>query len=203
MVSKTRLQAAAQVLKFIQDKVAKIHSKGGKKVAVRADILAEKLREKYSDEQLAEVQKALKGQRGKNVVSLTKEGQTDYPAPSAIVKEARRRNFMDTPSMSKKEIKKMGTYPYNKGGVKTEGTTRGPTDKEITSMLKAGKITKAEAEGLLKFNREMREQNQPLPRKKPKAPKRPEMLGGGMYKSKKHSYAAGGMVKDMKLIRSK
>jgi hypothetical protein len=33
--------------------------------------------------------------------------------------------------------------------------------------------------------------------------KKAEMMGGGMYKGKKHSYAGGGMVKDMKLMRSK
>tara|TARA_R110000744_G_scaffold285418_2_gene396821 strand:- start:755 stop:1060 length:306 start_codon:yes stop_codon:yes gene_type:complete len=33
--------------------------------------------------------------------------------------------------------------------------------------------------------------------------KKAEMMGGGMYKSKKHSYATGGMVKDMKLMRKK
>ena len=33
--------------------------------------------------------------------------------------------------------------------------------------------------------------------------KKAEMMGGGMYKGKKHSYAGGGMVKDMKLMRTK
>ena len=50
----------------------------------------------------------------------------------------------------------------------------------------------------------------PLPRKKrPKkmnkggyggmAMKKPEMMKGGMYKGKKHMYAAGGMVKEIKM----
>ena len=29
------------------------------------------------------------------------------------------------------------------------------------------------------------------------------MMGGGMYKSNKHSYDTGGMVKDMKIMRTK
>ena len=33
--------------------------------------------------------------------------------------------------------------------------------------------------------------------------KKAEMMGGGMYKGKKHSYAGGGMVKDMKIMRTK
>ncbi len=33
--------------------------------------------------------------------------------------------------------------------------------------------------------------------------KKAEMMGGGMYKSKKHSYATGGMVKDMNIMRTK
>ena len=42
-----------------------------------------------------------------------------------------------------------------------------------------------------------------MKKKKTKPSKRPEMMGGGMYKSKKHSYAAGGMVKDMNMMRNK
>jgi len=48
-----------------------------------------------------------------------------------------------------------------------------------------------------------------LPRKKPKkmnkggyggmAMKKPEMMKGGMYKGKKHMYAAGGLVKEIKM----
>ena len=33
--------------------------------------------------------------------------------------------------------------------------------------------------------------------------KKTKMMGGSMYKKKMHAYAAGGMVKDMKLMRSK
>jgi len=50
----------------------------------------------------------------------------------------------------------------------------------------------------------------PLPRKRPKkkmnkggyggmAMKKPEMMKGGMYKGKKHMYAAGGLVKELKM----
>ena len=49
----------------------------------------------------------------------------------------------------------------------------------------------------------------PPPRKKPKrmnkggyggmAMKKPEMMKGGMYKGKKHMYAAGGLVKEIKM----
>ena len=55
------------------------------------------------------------------------------------------------------------------------------------------------------------EEDVPMPRKKPKkkkmnkggyggtAMKKPEMMKGGMYKGKKHMYAAGGMVKELKM----
>jgi hypothetical protein len=33
--------------------------------------------------------------------------------------------------------------------------------------------------------------------------KRPQMKHGGVHKGKKHAYAAGGMVKDMNIMRSK
>ena len=33
--------------------------------------------------------------------------------------------------------------------------------------------------------------------------KKTKMMGGSMYKKKMHAYAAGGMVKDMKLMRTK
>ena len=49
----------------------------------------------------------------------------------------------------------------------------------------------------------------PMPRKKPKkmnkggyggmAMKKPEMMKGGMYKGKSHKYAAGGLVKELKM----
>ena len=102
--------------------------------------------------------------------------------------------------MHKKDVEKLG---FNKGGVKTEGSTRGPTDRQIKSMLKAGKIDNDEANGLLEFNRKMRQKNQSIPRKKPKPPTRTQMMKGGMYNKKPHSYTGGGMVKDMKIMRSK
>ena len=33
--------------------------------------------------------------------------------------------------------------------------------------------------------------------------KKPQMVHGGVHKGKKHAYAAGGMVKDMKIMRNK
>ena len=33
--------------------------------------------------------------------------------------------------------------------------------------------------------------------------KRPQMMGGGMYKGRKHAYAAGGSVKNLNIVKSK
>ena len=33
--------------------------------------------------------------------------------------------------------------------------------------------------------------------------KKPEMMKGGMYKGKKHMYAAGGLVRDMNIMENK
>ena len=33
--------------------------------------------------------------------------------------------------------------------------------------------------------------------------KRPQMMGGGMYKGRKHAYAAGGTVKNLNIVKSK
>ena len=209
-MAKGKLASIAQVLRYLHDKAAKIHSKGGKKVDVRADILIEDLRKQFSDEQLAKVLTALKGQRGKNVASLTKEGQTDYPAPSAIVEEAKRRNFMDTPPMKKKAIKKAGGYPYHKGGVYTDKAIqnfrnkhpefKGLSSKKIQDLMT---ISAGDPAPFRTSKIDTKTGKPRIPKRKPPAPKRPEMMHGGVHKSKKHAYAAGGMVKDMNIMRSK
>ena len=47
----------------------------------------------------------------------------------------------------------------------------------------------------------------PIPRSKPSTPpvprSKPKMMGGGMYKGKAHSYAAGGMVRNISMMKEK
>jgi len=117
----------------------------------RADIIAEKLRKVVPDEVLENVETALKGREGKNILNMFKQkADESYPPPLSVIKEARRRTFYDTEKMTAAEIKKTGMYPYNKGGVKRKS--------------------------------------------KSSSSKKLEMLHGGAYKGKKHSYAAGGKV---------
>ena len=64
------------------------------------------------------------------------------------------------------------------------------------------------------MTREQIENMPPKPKKKPKkkmnkggysgmSMKKPEMMKGGMYKGKKHMYAAGGLVRDMNIMENK
>ena len=122
---------------------------------VRADIIAEKLRKVVPDEVLENVETALKGREGKNILNMFKEkADASYPPPLSVIKEARRRTFYDTEKMTAAEIKKIGMYPYNKGGVKRKS--------------------------------------------KSSSSKKLEMMHGGAYKGKKHSYTAGGKVNKLK-----
>tara|TARA_R100000687_G_C6308768_1_gene99446 strand:- start:6 stop:503 length:498 start_codon:yes stop_codon:yes gene_type:complete len=136
--------------KFTKDKFG-----GTGESEVRADIIAEKLRKVVPDEVLENVETALKGREGKNILNMFKQkADESYPPPLSVIKEARRRTFYDTEKMTAAEIKKIGMYPYNKGGVKRKS--------------------------------------------KSSSSKKLEMLHGGAYKGKKHSYAAGGKVNKLK-----
>ena len=75
--------------------------------------------------------------------------------------------------------------------------------KPLLEKSKAMNVTPNYAEELREAMSKPRFSKGGIKKKKTKPSKRPEMMGGGMYKSKKHSYAAGGMVKDMKIMRSK
>ena len=75
--------------------------------------------------------------------------------------------------------------------------------KPLLEKSKAMNVTPNYAEELRKAMSKPRFSKGGMKKKKTKPSKRPEMMGGGMYKGKKHSYAAGGMVKDMKIMRSK
>tara|TARA_R110000824_G_scaffold250887_1_gene439659 strand:+ start:44 stop:493 length:450 start_codon:yes stop_codon:yes gene_type:complete len=93
---------------------------------------------------------------------------------------------------------KAKTYPNVKSFVKAEAKAKAEREAEA----KANKPTNY-AEELREAMAKPRFSKGGIKKKKTKPSKRPEMMGGGMYKSKKHSYAAGGMVKDMKIMRSK
>ena len=89
----------------------------------------------------------------------------------------------------KKDVEKLG---FHKGGVKGK-FSRGEeamNREGFPTMIKTSKY-------------DPKTKTYRKPKKKPPAPKRPEMKHGGVHKSKKHAYAAGGMVKDMKIMKSK
>ena len=98
----------------------------------------------------------------------------------------------------------MSEQKFQRGGVK-ESSTRGPTDAEIRSMFKEGEIDRDEFESLLEFNRNMREKDQPLPRRKPKPKLKkggfPDLTGDGkvsqadILKGRGVKLAKGGMKK--------
>ncbi len=85
--------------------------------------------------------------------------------------------------------KYMSEMKFEKGGVKSKRGQAAMNKEGFPEIIKTSKY-------------DPKTKTYRKPKNKPKAPKKPEMMGGGMYKSKKHSYAAGGMVKDMKLMRS-
>ena len=113
--------------------------------------------------------------------------------------------FFNNTLKDKKAFDKfMSEQKFQRGGVK-ESSTRGPTDAEIRSMFKEGKIDRDEFDSLLKFNRNMREKNQPLPRRKPKPKLKkggfPDLTGDGkvsqadILKGRGVKLAKGGMKK--------
>ena len=103
-------------------------------------------------------------------------------------------------------VSELSSYLKNK--LKGDSPTRGPTDAEIISMFKAGKIGKEEFEGLLEYNRKIKflqkqgtKRPPPrLPTRKPKPPPR-KMMGGGMASKRNGNmdYRKGGMVYSTKV----
>ena len=91
-------------------------------------------------------------------------------------------------------------------GVVGDNTIAEMTDEQLKAAVKKDMERKAAQEAAQEAARaaEARQALTPSSRRKG-GPiyKKAEMMGGGMYKGKKHSYAGGGMVKDMKLMRSK
>ena len=91
-------------------------------------------------------------------------------------------------------------------GVVGDNTIAEMTDEQLKAAVKKDMERKA-AEEAARAAAEAAEARQALTpssrRKGGPIHKKAEMMGGGMYKGKKHSYAGGGMVKDMKLMRTK
>ena len=107
---------------------------------VRADIIAEKLRKVVPDEVLENVETALKGREGKNILNMFKQkADESYPPPLSVIKEARRRTFYDTEKVTAAEIKKIGMYPYNKGGVKRKSKSSSKKVKMLHGGAYKGK----------------------------------------------------------------
>ena len=105
---------------------------------------------------------------------------------------------------AEREAKREAKAKYAKAKAEKEAKdAKAEAFKPLLEKSKAMNVTPNYAEELREAMSKPRFSKGGIKKKKTKPSKRPEMMGGGMYKSKKHSYAAGGMVKDMKIMRSK
>ena len=104
-----------------------------------------------------------------------------------LIKSAKRFGASDEEINAANTIKKLENLVRQYGAMSTERTGR-----SSLIPLPPKRPTR----------KEQKERNKP---KEPKlghggmAMKKPEMMKGGMYKGKKHMYAAGGMVKEIKM----